>query len=183
MGFKAVGQDLGKTWGWSIIHDLGGPAPTIIWGEESAGNDATTNASSGMIYHTYQVWLRGFLDREEPDLLVYESVRFTRGVSYIEGQKGILLAELEARGIPYYGLPIGTLKKWAAGHGKAKKYHVMSAVTWLWQDTFLQPKPWDMRKKLTDNMADALWCAHHGWATGVLDPPSIVHPQDNGPSV
>jgi hypothetical protein len=165
MKLKVAGQDLGKTWGWALLALTRGGTPDIGFGEESAGNDALTNASAGMIYHTYRNWLRGFLDREEPNLLVYESVRFTRGQSYIEGQKGILLAELEDRGIPYYGLPIGTLKKWAAGHGKAKKYHVMASVEWRWQrhGGFRQPRPWDKRKRLTDNMADALWAAHHGW--------------------
>jgi len=164
--FKAAGLDLGKTWGWAVMN-RDTDYPLIRWGEESAGNDATSNASSGMIYHTYRTWLREFLDKIQPDLLVYESVRFTRGVSYIEGQKGILLAELEGRGIPYYGLPIGTLKKYATGHGKAKKYHVMSVVAWRWnrKSGFAQARPWDQRKKLTDNMADALWCAHHGWTT------------------
>ena len=139
--------------------------PGVRFGEESAGNDALTNASAGMIYHTYWNWLVEFLDKEEPTVVCYESVRFTRGVSYIEGQKGILLARLEEREIPYFGLPIGTLKKWGAGTGKATKEQVMRAVMDRWDADggFEQRKPWDGRKKLTDNMADALWCAHRAW--------------------
>jgi len=165
--YKVVGQDLGKTWGWATIESSIDARPIVSFGEETAGNDALANASAGMIYHTYATWLRDFLDQEEPDLLVYESVRFTRGVSYIEGQKGILLDELERRSIPYYGLPIGTLKKHAAGHGKAKKFHVMSAAAWRWHrgSGFGQARQWDQRKKLTDNMADALWAAHHGYVS------------------
>jgi Holliday junction resolvasome RuvABC endonuclease subunit len=166
MEYKAVGHDLGKTWGWAVIEDWAPDPPVIRFGEETAGNDALTNASAGMIYHSYRTWLLDFLDKEAPTVLCYESVRFTRGVSYIEGQKGILLAELEEREIPYFGLPVGTLKKWGAGHGKAKKPQVIQAVRDRWQeDGFLQVKPWDQRWRLTDNMADALWCAHRAWVT------------------
>jgi len=166
MDLRIFGQDLGKCWGWATILQSDSDAiPEIDFGEEEAGNDALTNASAGMIYYTYRRWLQGFLEDVHPTLAVYESVRFTRGMSYIEGQKGILLSELELRGIPYYGLPIGTLKKWATGSGKADKKEVMRAVRDRWGPGFSQLGPWDNRKKLTDNMADALWCAHHGWST------------------
>jgi Holliday junction resolvasome RuvABC endonuclease subunit len=159
---SVLGIDLGKTWGWATFD---GTEPEIRFGEESAGNDALVNSSAGMIYHTFQRWLWAKLTTYRPSLVVYESVRFTRGMSYIEGQKGVLLAALEDRSIEYYGLPIGTLKKWGAGTGKATKAQVMEAVKDRWTDPdgFGQSRPWDNRTKLTDNIADALWCAHHGW--------------------
>ena len=129
------------------------------------GSDAVNNASSGMIYYTFSLWLRSFLDTEKPSLLVFESVRFHRGVTYIDGQKGILLAMLEARETPYYGLPIKTLKQWGGGTGMANKGQMIQAVKDRWDDPagFAQDKKWRKGKSLTSDMADALWCAHHGW--------------------
>lgn len=165
MECKILGVDLGKKWGWAVIEQDADRRPLVRFGEETLTNDALLNASAGMVYHGFQTWLKLILLQEMPSLVVYESVRFTRGMSYIEGQKGILLAELEGLGVEFYGLPIGTLKKWAAGTGKATKTQVMQAVVdrWMEPDGFNQDAPWDGRRKLTDNIADALWCAQHGW--------------------
>lgn len=168
---KVIGLDLGKTWGWSLIQDRipgTGMGPMVEFGEETIGDDPLRNASSGMVYHTFQRWLRKFLDRNWPKCLCFESVRFTRGFSYVDGQKGILLAELEAREIEYYGVPIAQLKKWATGSGRASKDDVVAAIRNQWTAKLpagFGQESWDGRWKLTDNMADAMWAGHHAYVT------------------
>lgn len=83
-----------------------------------------------------------------PNLIVYEEVPRHLGSAAAAVYHGFL-AELQAWGeqneIPYKGIPIGTIKKFATGKGNANKEAMMDAARargWKFED---------------DNEADALW--------------------------
>ncbi len=89
----------------------------------------------------------------ELDLVVYESVRRHLGVDSAHafgGWLAILTAWCEHHGVPYEGVPVGTIKRHITGRGNADKDAVIAAVRALGFD------PAD------DNEADALALLH--WA-------------------
>ncbi len=80
-------------------------------------------------------------------MVVYEEVRRHRATDAAHvygGLLGVLSAFCEEHGIPYEGIPVGTIKKYATGKGNADKEAVMKAMRAVGYD----PKD--------DNEADAL---------------------------
>ena len=81
------------------------------------------------------------------DAIYFEEVRRHLGVDAAHaygGFLGSLTAWCEEHGIPYQGVPVGTIKKFATGKGNASKQAVIAAVKELGHN----PKD--------DNEADAL---------------------------
>lgn len=168
---RVLGLDLGKTWGWCRMTQPFDDARILCaFGEQSLPDVKMTSA--GMVYSTFHRWLHQEL-HNTPDLVVYEAVRFNRGMSYIPGMTGVLLAELEQRSLPYVGLAVNTLKKHATGSGRATKAQVKQAVRDEWQARIQGSSRWDKRWRLTDNMADAIWCAHYGLQQLALAPEGV----------
>lgn len=95
--------------------------------------------------------LRTHLDRVCPkvDLVVYEEVRGHRGTDAAQvygGIVAILQEHCETHEIPYQGVPVSTLKKFATGKGNASKELMVVAAKRRWPDVDIQD----------DNQADAL---------------------------
>mgnify|MGYP000517679714 FL=1 len=79
--------------------------------------------------------------------VVYEEVRRHLGTDAAHvygGLLGQLTAWCEEHGVPYEGVPVGTIKRWAVGKGNATKDQMIAAMVALGE----QPKD--------DNHADAL---------------------------
>ena len=69
------------------------------------------------------------------NLIAYEEVRGHLGTdaAHIYGAlTGELQKQGETRGIPYYGVPVATIKKFATGKGNADKNAMIAAGTALW---------------------------------------------------
>ncbi|GAG77260.1 unnamed protein product [marine sediment metagenome] len=107
---------------------------------------------AGVRYLLFRAWLNDtFLHDPLPDLVVYEEVPRHLGRAAAAVYHGFL-AELQAWGekneIPYKGVPIATIKKFATGKGNANKEAMMEAA---------RAKGWSFED---DNEADALWLLH-----------------------
>lgn len=102
----------------------------------------------GMRYLRFRQFLQTFYQRAGGiDLIVFEEVRRHKGVDAAHVHGG-LLAELtafcEERSVPYEGVPVATIKKYATGKGNSNKAGVINAVRMMG----FEPKD--------DNEADAL---------------------------
>lgn len=104
----------------------------------------------GMRFLRFRKWLREMLANEKPEAVYYEEVRrhlSTDSAHIHGGLLAILQAECEAKGIPYAGIPVGTIKKQATGKGNADKGAMIAAAAARWPDQVIED----------DNQADALW--------------------------
>lgn len=104
----------------------------------------------GMRFVRFKAALDDLLHKENAEeiFVFFEEVAAHKGTaaSHIYGGLlAILTAECESRGIPYQGLPVGTIKKHATGKGNANKNDMMARA--------------DMRfgKVKNADQADALW--------------------------
>lgn len=69
------------------------------------------------------------------DLIAYEEVRRHAGTdaAHVYGAiTGIIQKQGEVCQIPYYGIPVGTIKKFATGKGNADKAKMVAAGEKLW---------------------------------------------------
>ena len=86
-----------------------------------------------------------------PDsMVVYEEVRGHKGVDAAQVYGGIvaMITEMcESQLIPYQGVPVGTIKKFATGKGNANKEAMVAAARMKWPELDIKD----------DNQADALW--------------------------
>ncbi|OSM04162.1 crossover junction endodeoxyribonuclease RuvC [Magnetofaba australis] len=140
--------DLGSQTGWAVRH----PDGNITSGTLAFKNNRFEGG--GMRYLRFRQWL------DELNALVggvgavaVEEVRRHAGVDAAHvygGFLAVVTSWCEARGIPYQGVPVGTIKKHATGKGNASKAQVIHAMKRLGF------KPED------DNQADALALLH--WA-------------------
>ena len=101
------------------------------------------------------VKLRNYLIKacEEVDMVVFEEVRGHKGTDAAHvygGIVAIITEHCELKEIPYSGIPVGTIKKYATGLGNANKEAMLKAAKERWPDIDL----------VDDNQADAL----HLWA-------------------
>jgi len=84
------------------------------------------------------------------DLLVYEEVRRHLGTDAAHiygGIVAIIQEHCELKEIPYSGVPVGTIKKYATNRGNANKESMLTAARIKWPDIEIK----------SDNQADALW--------------------------
>ena len=118
--------DLGTTTGWA----LRGHAGLITTG--TASFKPGRYDGGGMRYLRFTNWLTE-LDRLSGPIsaIWFEEVRRHAGTDAAHVYGG-LLASLtswgELRGIPYEGVPVGTIKRHATGHGNAPKYAMIAAA-------------------------------------------------------
>jgi Holliday junction resolvasome RuvABC endonuclease subunit len=118
--------DLGTTTGWA----LRGPDCRITSGTVTFRSSRFEGG--GMRYLRFQHWLREMLDLAGPiERIVFEEVRrhvSTDSSHVYGGLLATLTAWSELNTIPYQGVPVGTIKRFATGRGNADKTAVIAAI-------------------------------------------------------
>jgi Holliday junction resolvasome RuvABC endonuclease subunit len=139
--------DLGTTTGWALQCRDG----RIISGSESFKPQRFEGG--GMRFLRFRRWLTEIKQSSDwLDAVFFEEVRRHAGVDAAHAYGGFLAtltAWCEHHGIPYQGVPVGTIKKHATGKGNASKEEMIEAIRALGYD------PED------DNEADALALLHY----------------------
>lgn len=134
--------DLGTTTGWALRDHTG----RIISGTESFKPQRFEGG--GMRFLRFKGWLTELkMHADGIDALVFEEVRrhvSTDAAHVYGGFMAQLTAWCEHHGIPYQGVPVGTIKKHATGKGNAGKQAMVAAM----QALGFRPED--------DNEADAL---------------------------
>jgi Holliday junction resolvasome RuvABC endonuclease subunit len=146
LGILAI--DLGTKTGWALRDRAG----IVTSGTQDFRPQRFEGG--GMRYLRFRRWLSEVLQSAGGlDAVYYEEVRHHAGVDAAHAYGGFLAtlaAWCEHHGIPYQGVPVGTIKKHATGKGNASKAEMVSAIRALGH------RPAD------DNEADSL--ALLGWA-------------------
>ena len=118
--------DLGTTTGWALRSVDG----LITSGTVSFR--PSRYDGGGMRYLRFQNWLSEMDRLVGPIATIYfEEVRNHKGVdaSHVYGGlMAVLTAWAELRGVPYQGVPVGTIKKSATGRGNANKQAMIDAA-------------------------------------------------------
>lgn len=110
---------------------------------------------AGIRFLRFRRWFRDMLESEKPEQVFYELVQRHVSTYAAHAYGGFLAhvqAECEAKGVPYSGIPVGTIKKQATGKGNADKAAMIAAAAARWPD----------QKIADDNQADALWIMETG---------------------
>jgi crossover junction endodeoxyribonuclease RuvC len=140
--------DLGHTTGWA----LGSPDGGVTSGTAEFRQDRWQGG--GIKFLKFKRWLTELKGHAGGlDLIVFEEMRRHLGVDSAHAMRGwlaILTAWCEHHGVPYEGVPVGTIKRHITGKGNSDKTAVIDAVRRLG----FQPAD--------DNEADALALLH--WA-------------------
>ena len=144
--------DLGRTTGWALLT----PQRSIHSGFETF--KPSRFESSGMALLRFRSWLNTVHHQAGGlGICVFEEVRRHRGTTAAHTY-GEFLGQLKAWAdeentkVPYLGIPVGTIKKFATGKGNANKQMMIKAV----REKFGHSNVTD------DNEADALALLH--WA-------------------
>jgi len=140
-----LGIDPGTKCGWALLRD-GERVASGVWDLRSRRHEG-----GGMRYLRARRYLEEVLGDHQVDAAAYEEVRRHAGTSAAHVYGGIvgqLTAVCEDQKTPYRGIPVGTVKKLAAGKGNASKPAMVAAARERWSH-----EPED------DNEADALWVA------------------------
>ncbi|MDH5528280.1 MAG: hypothetical protein OEY97_13370 [Nitrospirota bacterium] len=118
--------DLGTTTGWAVRAADG----TVTSGTMSFRPGRFEGG--GMRFLRFKRWLAEMeLLSGRPTTIYFEEVRRHAGVDAAHaygGFMGQLTAWCELRGVPYQGVPVGTIKKHATGKGNAGKAAVIASV-------------------------------------------------------
>ena len=139
---KLLALDLGTTTGWAT--NASGVVTSGLWKFTPSRYEG-----GGMRFLRFRCQLGqivALLGRI--DAVYYEEVRHHIGTDAAHiygGLLAVLTAWCEEQGIPYQGIPVGTIKKHATGKGNAKKAMMISAA---------RERGWNPQD---DNEADALW--------------------------
>ena len=146
--------DLGTKTGYAV----GTPGAVVSSTYNCQGNRFD---GGGMRYLRFKRWLHDTHHTTKFQEVVFEEVRGHKGVdaAHVYGALlGVLTAWCEEHRIPYTGIPVGTIKKFAAGKGNASKTEVITAV-----------RGWGYKPK-DDNEADAIALLHYrATEKGLLD--------------
>lgn len=133
--------DLGTTIGWAIGSDV----KHIVSGTMSFKNGRYEGG--GMRYLRFQQWLNEMKQLQSFDQVAYEEVRrhmSTDAAHVYGGFLSTLTSECEKWEVPYSGIPVGTIKKFATGKGNASKEDMIAAA-----------KAWG-HNPIDDNEGDAI---------------------------
>ncbi len=101
------------------------------------------------------------------ELVVYEEVRGHKGCDAAQIYGGIIaiISEYcERERIPYQGVGVGTIKKFATGKGNSNKEAMVAAARDKWSELNITD----------DNRADALWLL--AWAQNEYGERGMIHP-------
>lgn len=118
--------DLGTKCGWAVRKQSG----EIFSGEEELKNRSRFEGG-GMRFLRWDRFLDQLHEMVGFQQVTYEEVRRHLGVDAAHaygGYQAHLMKWCEVRSIPYSSVPVGTIKKFAAGTGKAKKGGVIEAM-------------------------------------------------------
>ena len=139
--------DLGTKTGWRAVSDV-----IDVSGVQDFSIDSRFEGG-GMRYLRFQRWLSEIRESlGNIDEVYFEEVRRHQGTTAAHvygGFKSHLMSWCEKRKIPYKGIPVGTIKKFATEKGNASKKMVMQAAL----DAGWSPED--------DNEADAMWLAEY----------------------
>ncbi len=121
-----IALDLGTTTGW-VIRGFGGLITSGTVSFKPGRYDG-----GGMRYLRFTNWLSEIDRLSGPiEAIYFEEVRRHAGTDAAHVYGG-LMATLETwaelRGVPYQGVPVGTIKKHATGHGNASKLAMIDAA-------------------------------------------------------
>lgn len=139
---KVAAFDLGTTCGFAVGHHHHGNVMSGWWNLKPGRFDG-----GGMRFVKFRRQLDELRKAYPFELVVFEEVRKHRGTDAAHvygGLMGVLTAWCEDNGVPYVGVPVGVIKKFATGKGNADKAAVIAAV-----------KMWGFKPE-NDDEADAL---------------------------
>lgn len=128
---------------------------------------------SGPLRH---IRLKQFLEIAQPDLIIYEEVKYDAQIrpgmgpgaivarvasaaEFLGGLKATLAVWAEEQGIPAQGLPITVIKKFATQRGNANKTDMITAANERFGTSFDCE---NYEQTGVDNMADAAFCCLYG---------------------
>lgn len=148
-----LGIDPGTRCGWAV-RSIQEPSGMIagVW-ELSTGRFE----GGGMRYVRLRSYLVEISNRFSIKRVYFEEVRRHMGVDAAHVYGGIIaevMAWCEMMKLPYLGIPVGTIKKFACGKGNATKDMMVAAARKKWGHLY------------DDNEADARWiaeCAADTW--------------------
>jgi Holliday junction resolvasome RuvABC endonuclease subunit len=149
-----IGLDFGNDCGYGVLRFDGSRVVSGAWKLKGGRFDG-----GGMPVVRLLRLLGELLDAYPGAQVAFEEVASHGKGGAIAAQKyggfaHSVMAFLEARGVPYAGCPVGTLKKTATGRGNAGKADIIRAANERWGLAI----PAD-EKDGHDDEADALWCA------------------------
>ncbi len=123
MGGNILALDLGTTTGWALREN----------GQVSSGSVSFKPAhfdSGHSRYTRFRRWL-GTNGNCAVDEVIFEAVRRHNGTVAAHTYGGFmatLQTWCDARGLPYEGVPVGTIKKFTTGKGNASKLAIVAAM-------------------------------------------------------
>ena len=145
-----LGIDPGTTCGWAIRDERGFYASGTwdLKGRRFEGG--------GMRYLRMELVLRDIIRISRPDVVALEEVRRHKGTdaAHIYGGLIAVIAKVcEEEGIPYFAIPVGTVKRHATGRGNANKDAMVEAAQVKWPADGL----------VREDECDARWIADAAW--------------------
>lgn len=147
-----LGIDPGTTCGWAV-RDERGFYTSGVW-ELKGGRFE----GGGMRFLRLERRLRELIDLVHPGVVALEEVRRHKGTDAAHIYGGIIavIAKVcEELGIPYFAIPVGTVKRHATGKGNAGKDAMVDAAQSKWPADGL----------VREDECDARWIADAAWAT------------------
>lgn len=139
---KAIAFDLGTQTGFAAFDGI------ITSGTFSNANKRFEGG--GMRFLRFGQQVTEMITLVKPEVVFYEEVRrhlSTDSAHVYGGMMAVLTAACEEAKIPYKGIPVGTIKKFATGKGNANKDAMLKAA----KERFTDQNIFD------ENQADALW--------------------------
>lgn len=123
---RILALDLGTTTGWCVdtIDN------SIEYGSISFAVKNRKFNSPSLRFVYFREWLNEMYENKF-DIVYYEMVMAHKGVHASHCFGGFLAILQEfclCRGVPFEGVPVGTIKKYITGNGAAKKWEVIEAV-------------------------------------------------------
>lgn len=143
-----IGIDPGTSCGWAVLSDDGKRIASGVWNLSPGRHEG-----GGMRFLRLERYMReviGNLEHSAGLVVAYEEVRRHMGTdaAHIYGGVVATITRIcEQEGIPYRGVPVGTVKKTATGKGNADKALMMTTAVMRWESGF------------SSDEADALWVA------------------------
>ena len=124
-GKSLLALDLGATTGWAVHL----PGVGITSGIAEFKNSRFEGG--GMPFLKFHRWISSIHKAHPVGEIVFEEVRRHAGTTAAHAYGGFLAcltAWAEVKGVPYLGVPVGTIKRHATGKGNAGKEAVIAAM-------------------------------------------------------
>lgn len=155
---SALGFDIGTKTGWAAsVDDIYECGLLRLPGGRFPGD--------GLRTLQFETAVLELIARYKPTHIYYELVRAHQGVdaAHVYGAlRGTLTKICEQQKLPYSGIPVGTIKKFATGNGGAKKEAMLAVARAKWPHLNFP----------TDDVADAIWILETGLNTDTTQCPT-----------